>query len=140
MTLHTPAPEKKPGLVGLVFGIVQDARSLMRQEVQLLRDEVKLEVSKAGRVASEFGIGIGLLAIGGVLLLFMLVYGLHDLTGLPLWASYGSIGVLLVAGGGALLARARILAEDVHTTPHRTVLSLKEDAQWIKKKVVSKKM
>lgn len=139
MTGQTPAPERT-GVIGLVFGILQDARSLMRHEAQLLRDEVKLEVSKAGRVASEFGIGIGLLVIGGVLLLFMLVYGLHDLTGLPLWASYGSIGVLLVAGGGALLARARILAESVHTMPHRTILSLKEDAQWIKKKVMSKKM
>ena len=45
------------GLMNLVTGILDDAKILMRQEAQLLRDEVKLELSKAGRAASGFGIG-----------------------------------------------------------------------------------
>jgi hypothetical protein len=134
-TTSTP----KSGLVTIVTGILQDVRMLMRQEAQLLRDEVKLEMSKAGRAASGLGIGAGLLAVGGLFLLLMLVHGLHEWTGLPLWASYGLIGLVLAGAGGILLARARSLAGSVHAMPRRTLYAIKEDAQWIKEQVMSRK-
>ena len=62
------------GLVNIVSGILEDLRLLVRQEVQLFQDEIKLELSKAGRAASGFGIGIGLVALGGFFLLLLLVY------------------------------------------------------------------
>lgn len=133
------ATAAKNGLVTLVGGILQDLRVLMRQEAQLLRDEVKLEVSKAGRAASGLGIGAGLLAVGALFLLLMLVHGLHEWTGLPLWASYGLVGLILAGVGGVLLARARALAGTVHAMPRRTLYAMKEDAQWIKEQVMSKK-
>lgn len=129
----------RSGLVSLVTGILQDVRLLMRQEAQLLRDEVKLEVSKAGRAASGFGIGAALLALGGLFLLLMLVHGLHEWTGLPLWASYGLVGVVLAGIGGFFLARARSLAGSVQPMPRRTLYAIKEDAQWIKEQVMSKR-
>lgn len=129
----------KMGLVSIVTGILQDVRTLMRQEMHLLRDEVTLEVSKAGRAASGLGIGIGLVAVGGLFLLLMLVHGLHEWAGLPLWASYGVVGIILAAVGGWLLARARSLAGSVQAMPRRTLYAMKEDAQWIKEQVMSKK-
>jgi len=125
--------------MGLIVGIVQDVRSLLRQEAQLLRDEVRLEVTKAGQAASGMGIGIGLAVIGGLFLLLMLVYGLFEWTDLPLWACYGSVGILLAGLGGVLIARARSLAGSIHAMPRRTLYSIKEDAQWIKERIVSKK-
>jgi hypothetical protein len=138
MAVESPSTPKT-GLGHIVTGILQDLRTLMRQEAQLLRDEVKLEVSKAGRAASGFGIGAGLLAVGGLFLLLMLVHGLHEWTGLPLWASYGLIGLILAGIGGVLLVRARSLAGTVHAMPRRTLYAIKEDAQWIKEQVMSKK-
>ena len=138
MAVEAP-PMAKTGLVNIVTGILQDFRVLMRQEAQLLRDEVKLEVSKAGRAASGLGIGMGLLAIGGLFLLLMLVQGLHEWTGLALWASYGLVGAILAGIGGALSARARALAGTVQAMPRRTLYAIKEDAQWIKEQVMSKK-
>lgn len=129
----------RSGLVNLVTGILQDVRLLMRQEAQLLRDEVKMEVSKAGRAASGFGIGAALLALGGLFLLLMLVHGIHEWTGLALWASYGLVGVVLAGIGGFLLARARSLAGSVQPMPRRTLYAIKEDAQWIKEQVMSKR-
>lgn len=138
MAVEAP-PTAKTGLVNIVTGILQDFRVLMRQEAQLLRDEVKLEVGKAGRAASGLGIGIGLLAIGGLFLLLMLVHGLHEWTGLALWASYGLVGAILAGIGGALSVRARALAGTVQAMPRRTLYAIKEDAQWIKEQVMSKK-
>ena len=65
------------GLMSLVSGILDDAKALMRQEAQLLKDEVKLELSKAGRAASGFGIGAVLAGVGVLFLLLMVVHGLH---------------------------------------------------------------
>jgi hypothetical protein len=66
------------GLMSLVSGILDDARVLMRQEAQLLKDEVKLELTKAGRAASGFGMGAVLAGVGVLFLLLMLVHGLHE--------------------------------------------------------------
>jgi len=138
MALHT-TPPPRTGLFDIVSGIFDDVRALMRQEAQLLRDEVKLEVNKAGRAVSGLGIGIGLLAIGGIFLLTMLVHGLHEWFDLPLWLSYGIVGGLLAGAGVALLIRAKSLASAVQPMPRRTLYAIKEDAQWIKEQVISKR-
>jgi hypothetical protein len=130
---------KTSGLVDIVHGILDDLRVLLRQEVQLFQDEMKLELSKAGRAASGLGIGIGLVAIGGFFLLLMLVYALHELLGLPLWASYAVLGLVLAGSGGFFLLRARSLAAQVNAMPRRTLHTVKEDAQWIKAQVFSKR-
>ncbi|HEU4684929.1 MAG TPA: phage holin family protein [Nitrospira sp.] len=127
------------GLMDLLTGILDDFKSLLRQEVQLLRDEVKLEVSKAGRAASDFGVGIGLAAVGGLFLLLAIVHSLHEGLGLPLWASYGIVGVVLSGIGIALLARARSLAGSVEALPRRTMVAMKENVQWIKERMTLRK-
>ncbi len=133
------ANQSRLGLADIVKGILQDAALLVRQEAQLFRDEVKLEVGKAGRAATGMGVGIGFVAIGGLFLLLMLVYGLHEWFGLPLWASYGLIGGLLAAVGAVLLIKAKTLAGSVQAMPRRTLYAIKEDAQWIKEQVMSKR-
>ncbi len=109
------------GLMSLVRGILDDARVLMRQEAQLLKDEVKLELSKAGRAASGFGIGVVLSAVGGLFLLLMLVHGLSEWFGWPLWVCYGLVGAAVAGTGIALIVRAQSLAGSVHATPHRSL-------------------
>lgn len=128
------------GLMNLVMGILDDAKLLMRQEAQLLRDEVKLELSKAGRAASGFGIGAVLGAVGALFLLLMLVHGLHEWTGLPLWGSYGVVGGMLAGVGLTLILRARSLAGTVHTTPRRSLHTMKENVQWIKERMTLKRI
>ena len=127
-------------LMNLVTGILDDAKLLMRQEAQLLRDEVKLELSKAGRAASGFGIGAVLGAVGALFLLLMLVHGLHEWTGLPLWGSYGVVGGMLAGVGLTLILRARSLAGTVHTTPRRSLHTMKENVQWIKERMTLKRI
>ena len=136
---ETP-PRTGFGLMNLVTGILDDAKVLMRQEAQLLRDEVKLELSKAGRAASGFGIGAILAALGGLFLLLMLVHGLHEWTGLPLWASYGLVGGTLAGVGLTLIFRARSLAGTVHATPRRSLYTMKENVQWIKERMTLKRI
>jgi hypothetical protein len=127
------------GLMNLVGGILDDARVLMRQEAQLLKDEIKLEVSKAGRAASGFGVGAVLAGIGALFLLLMLVHGLHEWFAWPLWVCYGLVGAAIAGSGIALIVRARSLAESVHATPHRSLHTMKENVQWIKERMMLKR-
>ncbi|HKT34890.1 MAG TPA: phage holin family protein [Nitrospira sp.] len=127
------------GLMSLVMGILDDAKALMRQEAQLLKDELKLEVSKAGRAASGFGIGAALAAVGGLFLLLMVVHGLHEWLSLPLWGSYGLVGAAVMGIGIVLILRAQSVAGSVHATPHRSLHTMKENVQWIKERMMLKR-
>lgn len=123
----------------LISGILRDARSLLQQEMQLLRDEVRLEVSTAGRAASKFLVGVALGTVGALFLLLMLVHGLHDWTVLPLWACYGLVGGLLFGIGITLVIRAQAVAGSVRAMPHRTLFTMKENIQWIRERMLLKR-
>lgn len=123
------------GIIGLVGGLVGDLRTLFRQEIQLLRDEFFLEIDKVRQAAVAVGAGIGLTVIGGLFLFIMLVHLLHQYASLPLWACYGLIGVILLTLGAALLIKAKQSLQNFNLMPHRTVHSMKEDAQWIKEQI-----
>jgi hypothetical protein len=74
--------------------------------------------------------------IGGVLLILMVVH-LTGAAGLPLWASFGLVGALLVGASVYLLMRAKKTATDIHVVPLRTVQTMKENMSWIKEEVTS---
>ena len=127
------------GFMSLFTGILDDAKMLMRQEAQLLKDEVKLELSKAGRAASGFGVGAVLAGVGTLFLLLMVVHGLNEWFALPLWVCYGLVGAAIAGCGIALIVRARTLAGSMHATPHRSLHTMKENVQWIKERMTLKR-
>lgn len=127
------------GFVALLGGILKDFSTLLQQEMRLLRDEFRLELSKTGRAVSGFGVGIVLAAIAALFLLLMLVHGLTAWAGLSLWASYGIVGGLLAGLSLACILGARSLAKRVHLTPRRSLFAIKENAQWIKERVTYKR-
>lgn len=74
-----------------------------------------------------------------VLLCLMLVYLLHSVTGLSLWASYGVVAMLAAAGAAGLGYRVMTIGSSLRLWPFRTLHSLKKDIQWIKEPVFSAK-
>src|ERR671937_2697229 len=92
-----------PSLAQLLTGIVNDAKELLRQELALAKHEIREDLRRTKAAMLSLGIGIGVAAIGGLLLILMLVHLLNALAGLPLWACYGFAGGLFVPVGGVLL-------------------------------------
>jgi hypothetical protein len=123
------------GIIGLLGGLVGDARTLVRQELQLLRDEFFFEIAKVRQAAVAIGMGIGFTVVGGLFALIMLVHVLHEYVHLPLWACYGLIGLILLAVGAALFLKAKQSIQNFNLMPRRTLRSMKEDAQWIKEQI-----
>jgi Putative Actinobacterial Holin-X, holin superfamily III len=114
----------------LIGNISDDLSRLFRQEVELAKAELKQEAAKAGKAAGMLG-GAGFAGyLAVVLLSFALVFALGNAMDLG-WAAlivaaiWGVIGAVLYANGRKKL-------KTVDPVPHRTVDTIKEDAQWMK--------
>ena len=94
---------REPTVAQLLIGLMHDVQTLLRQEVALAKHEIRVEFRNTIRAVMSLGLGIGIAAIGGWLLILMLVHLLHALTPLPLWVCYGIVGGLCAAGGIVLL-------------------------------------
>ena len=97
----------KPTLLSLVRGIVDDAKQLVLGQYELRKYQTLREIAKAKVVAIWTGIGITLAGIGTILITLMIVQLLHDVFDLPLWGSYGIVGIILIATGGGFLYAAK---------------------------------
>lgn len=129
----------RSSITALLEGLFADMKALAIQEFRLATHEVQAELGKAGSAASSLAIGIGLAALGGLLLVLMVVHMIAE-AGLPLWASYGLVGLVLGGSGLALLIKAKHKAADIHVVPLRTLQTMKENVSWIKEEVTSARM
>jgi hypothetical protein len=126
---HHPDPTETS--VGELIGnISNDISQLFRQEVELAKAEVKQEASKAGKAAGMLsGAGFaGYLVV--MLLTFALVAALSNVMD-PGWAAL-IVAVIWGVIGGVLYSIGRKRLKTVDPVPHRTVDTIKEDAQWLK--------
>jgi Putative Actinobacterial Holin-X, holin superfamily III len=121
----------EPSVAALLGGIVNDAKDLLVQELALITLEVHDTLRKAKTAAIALGLGLAVVAIGGILLMLMLVQVLAAYTEIPLWGCYGIVGGVLVVLGGVLLAAGKRQAEAIDVVPQRTLKTMKENAQWL---------
>jgi hypothetical protein len=118
---------------------MSDATLLLHQELALAKYEFYEEARKAKSAAVSLASGIGVGAIGGLLLIIMLVHLLRALTEWPLWVCYGVVGGICLGGAGAMLYRARKQMNEIEIIPQDTIQSIKENVQWLKGKAALKK-
>ena len=131
------SPGSEASLASLLSGIVDDAKSLLIDEVTLAKLEMQSELQKTKEAAISFAIGAGIAVVGGFLLLFMLVYLLAALTTIPLWGCFGIVGIVLLGVGLVLLYRGKHTAEQIDAGLPQTATTLKENGQWLKEQTTS---
>lgn len=129
----------EPSLATLLGELVADAQDLARKEIELAKQEVRVEVGKAKESAIALGIGGAVAAIGGLMLVLMLVHLLVALFDIQLWVSYLIIGALFAVIGGILIQRGRTRIAEVNLVPHETIDSVRKDVAWIKEQNQSNK-
>ena len=99
-------PEPQPRISDLLGRAVSDAKRLATAQVALTKSELNQTTGKLA-AGSIFGVvALGMVTLGTVFLLFTLVYVLVQL-GLPTWASFLIITVLLFIGAAGFLFGAR---------------------------------
>ena len=118
-------------IAALLGGVVADAQQLVRREVDLAKQEVLIEVDKVKQGAIALGIGGGVLALGGIMLLLMLVYGLNEWFGLPMWASFLIVGGVLAIAGAVLLFTGMNRLKKVDPVPHEAISEVRKDVETV---------
>lgn len=111
--------------VGQLIGeLASDLSTLLRQEIELAKTELKVEVSKAGKGAGLVG-GAGYAGLMvGVFASLTLMFVL-DL-GMPTWVAALLVTIAWAIAGYVLFTRGRQQMKSVHPTPTQTVESIKE--------------
>jgi len=122
---------------GLLRGILMDLRTLIREEISLARVEIREQVGRARAAALSFGIAAAALAFGGIFLLIAAATAIADMLDWPVWAGFLVVAVLLSLVGMVTLASGRRQLKNVHAVPEETISTLKENSEWIAKRLSS---
>ena len=88
----------RSGFDTVVVGLVRDVRTLVGQEMALVRHEVQYEIDKILTAALWFGIAVVLAVIGLFVVAVAYVLILFEYTGLPPWTC-AAIGSVILLGG-----------------------------------------
>lgn len=125
-----PSSEQQAPSVGdtslgeLIHQVTTDLSTLVRQELELARAELKTEAAKAAKGGAMLGgagyAGLMLGVFASLTLMFLL-----DLA-MPTWLAALIVTVLWGITGAVLFTRGRERMKTVHPTPTQTVASLKE--------------
>jgi uncharacterized membrane protein YqjE len=121
----------------LIKGILSDVRTLIREEIALARVEMREQAGRAKAAAMSFGIAAAALAFGSVFLLVAIALGIAYLLGWPAWTGFLIVALLLCIGGFITLSSGRKQLAGVHAMPEETVTTLKENSEWIAKRLSS---
>jgi hypothetical protein len=128
------ASEREESSIGsLIGGLINDIRELFRQEVNLFKVEVRQEVANAKAAAIKIAIAAFALLLAAVFLLTALARGIAAGFDIPVWAGFGVVGALLGIAGGVMLAMAGPNLRAAGPVPPRTVETMKENVEWVKR-------
>lgn len=116
----------------LVGGILGDAQKLIEHQFALLKIDLRKDLDRAKEGGMMLGFGIGMLAAGGMLLLFMLVHLLEWLTrpNLEWWACFGLVGGAIAFIGGAVFYYGKKKIQKLNIVPEQAAQGLEENLQW----------
>ena len=121
------------GIKTLIRDVLNDARDLVRQEVALARVEAKEQVGAAKSLGIVLAAAAVLALAGVVLIAAALAAAAADLFGIPLWASYAGVALLLAAIAFVLAAYGRHQIAATEVLP-KTKASLRENIAWLQSK------
>ena len=118
---------------GLIKSVLADTRELIREEMALIREEVRHEVSWARAVGMMFGAAAVAAVLGAALLAVAAGNAVAFVVGWPVWAGYGLVALLLLVGSYLAVRAARSRLASFGALP-RTRESVKENLAWIQSK------
>jgi uncharacterized membrane protein YqjE len=121
----------------LIRGILNDLRTLIHGEIALARVELREQAGRARAAALTFGVAAAALAFGGIFLLVAIALGIAALLGWPAWSGFLIVAIVLCIGGYITLSSGRKQMAGVRAVPEETVTTLKENSEWIAKRLSS---
>ena len=135
--MATPDLVHGESIGSLLRGVLMDLRMLIREEMALARVELREQAGRAKTAAVSLGFAAVALVIGLVFLLIAAATAIADVLEWPVWAGFLALALLLSLCGFAAMLFGRRQLRAVHAVPTEAVSTLKENAEWIAKRLSS---
>jgi len=124
--------DQETSVTTLVSGILSDAQQLLKQQFELLTNEVRQDFRKAREASGKMSLGVGLGLLATLLLILGAVHLLAwAVPALPLWACYGLCGVVMGVPAIVCYLTGLRQLESLHPLSDQTAQALKENVQWL---------
>ncbi|HVE56887.1 MAG TPA: phage holin family protein [Pyrinomonadaceae bacterium] len=125
--------KEERSLGDLFSDLASETGTLIRQEVTLAQTELTKKATSVGK-------NVGYLVVGGAVgyaaalsLIAAIIIGLANF--IPAWAAALIVSVVVGIAAYMMISSALAALKKTDLTPHETVETLKEDAQWLKNQV-----
>jgi hypothetical protein len=125
--------KEERSLGDLFSDLASETGTLVRQEVALAQTELT-------KKATDVGKNVGYLVVGGAVgyaaalaLIAAVIIGLANF--IPAWAAALMVSAVVGIAAYMMISSALAALKKTDLTPHETVETLKEDAQWLKNQV-----
>lgn len=131
--MATATTEQRNGtsLAGLVGDIIADAEELTRQQIELVRVEIRDNAEKARDIAMLFASGLALAAVaGGMLAIALAQFLIWAIPSLPVWGGYAIVGLVLAIIAGGLFGVCKQKLASFSVLPEKAVEAMKENLEW----------
>jgi hypothetical protein len=135
-------PEHARPMTDLIRELRDESMTLLRQEVALAKTEVSEKVSRVGSNSAQLAVG-GAIAYAGLLFLLvaataglyvgLVAAGLSHMT--SGWLAPLIVGFIVAIIGYAMVQKALNTLKSEPLVPERTAESLREDKDWLERKV-----
>ncbi len=127
--------DERTSIPALIKGLLDDARDLIREELQLARAEIREEIAALQTVTIAFAIAAVVGVLGAMLLSIALGGAIAYFLRWPSWAGYGIVAVLFLVAGWGLCIYARSRMKVIRGIPNTTD-TMKENIAWMQSKSV----
>jgi hypothetical protein len=107
-----PNGKVDPSVRELVLTVADNASALVSAQVELAKAEIRQSAQQAGAAFGLIAFAIAMIGMGGIFLLVTIAYVLVQL-GLPVWAGFGIVTLVLFIIGLILLVVGRGHAKKV---------------------------
>lgn len=123
---------REASLTTLVGDIITGFQDLVKQQLALFRVELQADLRRVKVFSLSLSLGLTLVLTGVGLLCVMLPKLLYwALPEIPLWVSYGIVGLIFAVVGAALVYAGLHKFEAINPVHGPSVEALKENAQWL---------
>jgi len=131
MTTQLETEPQKGELSPLIDGIIQDAKQLLAQQLTLFQVELKNDLRRSMEASIPLALGVVFLLAALITLATSAGFLLNWLwPDLPLWGSFGIVGILITGAGIALVMAGIQKFKTMNPPGEKSVEGLKENLVW----------